>query len=130
MEQRTGLDLLRGAQEQFRQASDGFCDPMNLGMFAEALGAAGFVEEAMVRIDEAIAESEARGVVWCLPELLRLKSRLLRLRSRGAHCGVDAEHVLHTALEEARRRRLPAWQQRIEADLEAVRRQARAASAP
>ncbi len=113
-----GLDLLREAYERFRRAGDGFCDPMHLGMLAEALGNAGVFGEAEARIDEAIAEAEARATVWCLPELLRLKSRLM-LRNGGQSADRDGEarRVLHAALDQARRRRLTAWEERVALDL-------------
>ena len=113
---RTGLDMLREAQERFRLAGDGFCDPMCLGMLAEALGGVGLVEDAMARCDEAIAEAEARAMVWCLPELLRLKSRLVLRRGR-AGCEAEAERFLRCALEHARSKGLKAFERRVAADL-------------
>ena len=118
---RAGLDLLREAYERFRRAGDGFCDPMHLGMLAEALENAGAFDDAEARIDEAISEAEARSTVWCLPELLRLKSRLvLRDGGQGADRDARARQVLHAALDQARHRRLTAWEERIALDLAEV----------
>lgn len=119
--QQAGLDLLREAYERFRRAGDGFCDPMHLGMLAEALGTAGPIDEAVARIDEAISEAEARATVWCLPELLRLKSRLvLRDGGQDADRDLEAVRVLRAALDHARRRHLTAWEERITLDLAEV----------
>jgi hypothetical protein len=74
----------------------------------------------MARFDEAITEAEASGSVWCLPELLRLKSRVV-LRFGRAGCEAEAERLLRAALEHARSKGLAAWERRAAADLAEIR---------
>jgi predicted ATPase len=77
----TGLPLLRAALDELRETGYFHNYLGSLGTFAEALGAAGRVEQGLVAIDEALARSERTEAGWCMAELLRVKGELVLLES-------------------------------------------------
>ncbi|MBB6251880.1 ATP-binding protein [Nitrospirillum iridis] len=83
-----------------------------LGDWAECLGRAGQVREGLQAVDQALARSDAGGIRWCMPELLRVKGDLL--------LGDDvmgAEAYFHEALDWARRQGALSWELRAATSL-------------
>lgn len=76
-----------------------------LGELALCLGQVGEVEQAVRRVDQAIARCEQSGEGWFLPELLRIKAELMR--------DVDAASPLLRARDLARQQHARAWELRI-----------------
>ena len=74
---------------------------VGLGAFAEVLGAVGQPTEGLIAIDEALALSERAELHVSMPELLRVKGDLLRLKGESEVMG--PERLFRQALDLARR---------------------------
>jgi predicted ATPase/DNA-binding winged helix-turn-helix (wHTH) protein len=103
-----GLDLLRGAlktlhAQQFNLLITGFT-----GALAKGLRKTGQFEEALFAINGAIARATNSGVELDLPELLRIKSRILAAQ----HDRESAMDCLTEALAVARAQSALAWELR------------------
>jgi predicted ATPase/DNA-binding winged helix-turn-helix (wHTH) protein len=92
---RTGLAELREARYVLRL-------PGLLGALAEGMAAAGQVAQALVVIDEALAECEHTDERWSMTELLRIKGELLLLEG-APDAPVAAENLFRQGLDWARR---------------------------
>lgn len=113
------VPLLEEALRGFEQAGSGLYAPLSLGVSAYALGRAGRSEEALARAEAAVAEAERREEAWCLPELLRLKARVLQeLRMDGAR------PLLDRALALSRLHGMRSWELRIACDRAVLERTA------
>ncbi|HUC68204.1 MAG TPA: winged helix-turn-helix domain-containing protein [Stellaceae bacterium] len=93
----------------------------SLGTLAEALAARGRKDEALNTIDRALERVRRSQELWCLPELLRVKARILLTGSDADHAGADG--CLADALAEARRQGALSIELRV-ATLIALARQA------
>ena len=82
--------------------------PTHQGAFAQALGRAGQLDEALAVAEAAVRLAEQREERWCLPELLRIKGDVL------AACGSPglAEAALLQAVDASRRQAMPGWELR------------------
>jgi predicted ATPase/DNA-binding winged helix-turn-helix (wHTH) protein len=100
---RSALSMMR-ADRQMIQLSRASC------AFAEGLGAAGQLDEALAVIGNAIGETEAGTETSQFPELLRVRARLLL--SMPSPDEALAEATLMRALAEARRQCALAWELR------------------
>lgn len=103
--------LFRLALEEFREAGFTLRYVGFLGGFAETLGRADLVEQALTTVDDALDQSERSEERWCLPELLRIKGELTR-RTGAADASASAERHFCQALELARRQGALAWELR------------------
>jgi predicted ATPase/DNA-binding winged helix-turn-helix (wHTH) protein len=83
---------------------------------AQALASLGRTTEAIEVIDAALRDSQTSGERWCLPELLRVKARLL-LDSGTDEAADLVISVFQAALEAARADHAVQWERRISADL-------------
>jgi adenylate cyclase len=110
------LPLLRAALDELRETGYFHRYLRSLGTFAEALGAAGQVEQGLVAIDEALARSERTEAGWCMAELRRIKGDLVLLE--GGQNSVDAaqNHFLE-ALDWAQRQGALSWELRAATSL-------------
>jgi predicted ATPase len=121
--------LFRAALEEFRESGFALRYVGFLGSFAEALGRAGSVEEALATIDDALDRSERSEERWCFAELLRIKGELTR-RTGAPDAGASAERHFRQALAWARRQRVPAFELRAATSLASLcRDQGRTAKA-
>jgi predicted ATPase/DNA-binding winged helix-turn-helix (wHTH) protein len=92
---RTGLDELREARYVLRL-------PGFLGALAEGMAAAGQVAQALVVIEEALADCERTDERWSMTELLRIKGELLLLEG-APDAPAAAENLFQQGLDWARR---------------------------
>ncbi len=92
---RTGLTELREAGYVLRL-------PGLLGALAEGMAAAGQVAQALMVIDEALAECEHTDERWSMTELLRIKGELLLLEG-APDAPAAAENLFQQGLNWARR---------------------------
>jgi predicted ATPase/DNA-binding winged helix-turn-helix (wHTH) protein len=94
---RAAIDDMRSAVEG--DVRDRFIvrAPMHLGVLADALLAAGKSDDANEALEWALALQRETKENWCLPELLRVKSRILAALGKP----VDAWAVLERARENA-----------------------------
>ena len=93
---------------EFQAVGSGVRLPAHQGAFAEALGRAGRLDEALATAEAAVGLAERREERWCLPELLRIKGDILAARG-GAGL---AEAALREAVDASRRRAMPGWELR------------------
>ncbi len=95
----------RASLLEFRSVSSGIRVPAHQGAFAQALGRAGQLDEALAVSEAAVRLAERREEHWCLPELLRIKGDIL------AACGSAglAEVALLGAVDASRRQAMPGW---------------------
>ena len=112
----TGLPLLRAALDELRETGYFHNYLGSLGTFAEALGAAGQVEQGLVAIDEALARSERTEARWCMAELLRIKGDLVLQEGRPKSAETAEGHFLK-ALDWARRQGALSWELRTATSL-------------
>jgi predicted ATPase/DNA-binding winged helix-turn-helix (wHTH) protein len=90
-----------------------------LCLLSQALQACGRIEEALLHIEDALEMCAASGEAWHLPELLRVKAKLIHLEKP-----LDALACLSQAQAIAQRNDMVAWQIRCnETELELTRTQ-------
>ena len=107
----SGLTILQGALGELSDAGFRMRYPAHLGIFAEGLAVYGDLDAASVAIDEAITLAARSGEFWCMPELLRIKGRVLSFTcSAGATSAVEDQYL--QALELARRQGALSWELR------------------
>ena len=111
-----GLELLRPALDELREASFVPYYPFMLGTLAQALAAAGHVAQALGTIDEALAKCERDEERWWIAELLRIKADLILL-AKGANAGPMAEAHLQESLAWTRRQGALSLELRCATDL-------------
>jgi predicted ATPase len=117
----TGVELLRIALEQAREA--GFQPGFTwfLGELSTGLGRAGQIGGGLEAIDDALARSERNEERWCVAELLRIRGELLLLQ-RGSGAAAAAEDHYQQALDWARRQGALSWELRAAMSLARLRR--------
>jgi class 3 adenylate cyclase/predicted ATPase/DNA-binding transcriptional ArsR family regulator len=89
--------------------------PLFHALLAEAEGAEGRVDEALVRLDEILATIELSGELWREAETHRHRGNLLR--QRGVNDFAEAEAALRRALDTARRQKALVYELRAALDL-------------
>ena len=111
-----GLPELRSAFEECRVVPAGYRVLMFIADLPDALGRAGQISEGLATVDDAIDRAERTAEGWIIPELLRVKGELLRLR--GAPDAADAaEDWFRRALQLARTQDALFWELRAAASL-------------
>ena len=111
-----GLAMLRDALDELRETKFVSRYPAYLGTLAHGLGAHGLVVEARGTIEEALAWAEDHEERWCMPELLRLKGKLL-LADGSLAVAAAAEACYRQALEGARLQEALSWELRAATSL-------------
>jgi predicted ATPase len=111
------LPAFRNGTEKFRATGFGAFLPLILSNFAERLGEAGQVDEALVTIDEAFARTKVLGHQWFLADLLRINGRLV-LKAGNAS---EAERNFQHALDLAHAQGALAWELRAARNLAELR---------
>jgi predicted ATPase/DNA-binding winged helix-turn-helix (wHTH) protein len=111
-----GSTMLRSALEDFGSAGQTLHGSGFVVDFAEALVALGNLAEASTVINSALAQSRLKGVLWHVPELLRMKGEL-SIRQFGDQSFFGAEHLLSEAIELAREQDALFWQLRAAVSL-------------
>lgn len=117
-----GLELLQSSLDEFGRASPlgeaecitDFSKPHGSGFasyYAEALICLGNLAGADRVIDRAIAKSQERGILWHLPELMRMKAELLLAR-HGAEANASANDALWDAYRLAETQGAEFWRLR------------------
>jgi predicted ATPase len=106
-----GVRCLRTTLDELHDTGFVLGRPTALGALAQGLASVGQVPQALVAIDEALAQCDRTDERWSMAELLRIKGELL-LRE-GAHEATAAaeEHFLQ-ALDWARRQGALSWELR------------------
>jgi predicted ATPase/DNA-binding winged helix-turn-helix (wHTH) protein len=94
---RAAIDHMRSAVEGDIRDRFMVRAPMHLGVLADALLAAGQSDDANEALEWALALQRETKENWCLPELLRVKARILAALGKP----VDAWAVLYKARENA-----------------------------
>jgi tetratricopeptide (TPR) repeat protein len=107
-EPEAGLELLRSALETVRAQQYNILITILIRASAEGLRKTGQFEEALFAINGAIARATNSGVEFDLPELLRIKSKILSAR----HDRESAMNCLTEALAVARAQCALAWELR------------------
>src|SRR5262249_39521962 len=102
----SGLETFRAGLDDLRKSEFLMRYPAYLGALARGLELIGNSGEARRVIDEAIATCGQGGETWCLPELVRLKGRMLR-----------SEAHFREALDLARQQGALSWELRAAASL-------------
>jgi predicted ATPase len=111
-----GLRRMRDPGNDLRQVGFLQCYTPYLGLFAEALAAAGQVASGFAAIDEALGRAKITEERWCLAELLRIKGELL-LKNTDGDYSAAAEECFHDALKVAREQGVLSWELRAASSL-------------
>jgi tetratricopeptide (TPR) repeat protein len=106
-----GRQAVRHALEELPQARFAFPRSWASSLLALADAQAGAVEQGLADIEQAVDQARRDDELWCLPELLRVRGEVLRLR------GDDASHAFEQALTLALETGAPGWARRAEASL-------------
>jgi predicted ATPase len=89
---------------------------MFLSSLAEALGAAGRLDESFTAIDEALERVTRNEELWFLPEALRIKGELSLLKDASKFAAVGEDHF-GQALDRARSQSALSWELRAATSL-------------
>jgi predicted ATPase len=89
---------------------------MFLSDLAEALGAAGRLDESFTAVDEALERAVRNEELWFLPEALRIKGELNLLKGAPKFTVVGEDHF-GQALDRARRQSALSWELRAATSL-------------
>lgn len=111
-----GIETLRRCIEKLHSATYEVFTTMLEISLVEGLAAIGEFDEGMARINATIERVEKNGDLCYLPELLRVKARLL-LSTHSS--GEDAEACLMSAIEKSANMGARAWELRAATDLAA-----------
>ena len=93
---------------------------MALGALAEGLASVGQVPQALVAIDEALAQCDRTDERWNMAELLRIRGELLLLEGTHEATAAAEDHFLQ-ALDWARRQGALSWELRCATSLARLR---------
>jgi predicted ATPase len=107
-----GVSLFRSAVKICDQTGWTVCYPEFLGALAEGLAGLGQVSEALVTVDGALAQANDGGERWYVPELLRIKAKLLIQAQGDCRSLSKAEHCLRIGLDAARNQGALFWELR------------------
>jgi predicted ATPase len=111
-----GVRCLRTALDELHNIGYVLLRPMALGALAEGLASVGQVPQALVAIDEALAQCDRTDECWNMAELLRIKGELLLLEGTHEATAAAEEHFLQ-ALDWARRQGALSWELRCATSL-------------
>ena len=118
-EAEVGCRLLRDASDKLRAERHSILSTVFAAALSEGLAMTGRIDEALVTIDDAIAEAESRGEPFDMPELLRVKGYLLASSSPPDERGAEAWLARSAAC--ARRQGALAWELRTATTLARLR---------
>lgn len=107
-----GVALLQTALEELKETRHILRLPAFLAVLAEGLGDSGRVAQGLITIANGIAQAERGAGYWYMPELRRVKGRLLQLAD-GSRSSTSAEEEFLEALDEARRQGALSWELRV-----------------
>jgi len=108
-----GRQTVRSALDELPQARFAFPQTWVQSVLARADAQAGAVEQGQATIEQAIEQARRDDERWCLPELLRVRGEVLRLRGDAA-----ARVAFQQALALAHATGAPGWAQRAQASLD------------
>jgi predicted ATPase len=111
-----GVRCLRTALDELHDSGFVLRRPMALGALAEGLASVGQVPQALVAIDEALAQCDRTDEHWNMAELLRIKGELVLLEGTHEATAAAEEHFLQ-ALDWARRQGALSWELRCATSL-------------
>jgi predicted ATPase len=112
----TGVKLLRASLEGMREGRYYIFYTMFLSDLAEALGAAGHLDESLTAIDETLERATRNEELWFLPEAHRIKGELNLLQGAPKFAAVGEDHF-RQALDRARRQSALSWELRAATSL-------------
>lgn len=84
-----GLADIEQGLEDYRATGAELIRPYGLMLLAETLAARGDVKRALKMLDEALGLTAANGILFCQPELVRLRGELLLKFDRDGRAGID-----------------------------------------
>src|SRR3954451_3382275 len=111
-----GLGSLRTGLEDLRNIQFGVYYAVFLSDYAEALGRAGRMREALDTIEEVLARSERNEELWYLPELLRINGVLSAMNRDDSNLS-KAERCFTASVECAKSQGALSWELRSATDL-------------
>jgi hypothetical protein len=120
-----GLPLLGAALGALHESGFTLYHTAALAEFAEGRAAAGQIAGGHAAIDAALAQSQRNEERWCLPELLRIKGRLLALED-NPNSRAAAEVYFLESLDWARKQGAWSWELRAATDLARLRQRTNA----
>jgi predicted ATPase len=106
-----GLEKMRKALEELRQIQFGVYYGVFLSDYAEALGRAGRVKEALAVIGEALTRSKRNEELWYVPELMRIKGALSEIEGEEESL-TAAEQCYKDSVERAKCQGAASWELR------------------
>jgi len=115
-----GLPLLGAALGALHESGFTLYHTAALAEFAEGRAAAGQIAGGHAAIDAALAQSQRNEERWCLPELLRIKGRLLALEDNPSSRAAAEVYFLES-LDWARKQGAWSWELRAATDLARLR---------
>ena len=115
-----GISLLRAGLDAFIRTGQRLYISGFIADLARGLAESGHAEEADMIIDDAVSRSNADGVRWHVPELLRVRGELMPLSLKG-ESEAAAESCFVGAIEEASRQRALFWELRASLSLATLR---------
>jgi predicted ATPase len=110
-----GTETLREGVAAWQVAGARLWMPMFLMLEAEAYSKAGRDDVALDTIERAVAVCEENDERWAMPEVLRIKARLLRSAGRSKSSQIEA--ILLESLKIARYQQARCWELRTSCDL-------------
>lgn len=116
----TGVRLLRASLDGLRQTRHQTFYAVFLSDLARAVAAGGYFDESLSVIEEALERAERDEELWYLPEVLRIKGRLLLLQDPSNATAAE-DHFLRS-LDCARRQGALSWELRAATSLARLRR--------
>lgn len=112
-----GVELLSAGVETLRASQHNILSAVFAAALADGLATLGEHEAALVSVDGAIAQVEGGGGAFGLPEMLRIKGRIL---AAGPGDAAEAEVWLTRSLDAARRQSALGWELRAASSLAAL----------
>jgi predicted ATPase/DNA-binding winged helix-turn-helix (wHTH) protein len=120
-----GISLLRAGLDAFIRTGQRLYISGFIADLAQGLAESGHADEADTIIDDAVSRSDADGVRWHVPELLRVKGELMPLNLKGESLKSEsmaaAERCFVGAIEEASRQGALFWELRSSVSLANLR---------
>jgi len=115
-----GIELMSQTLEACEQSGWQMGHAQFLGCLAKGLAGLGDFDEAVGRLERAIAWADHKGEAWYRAELLRMKGEFL-LRQSGIARAVEAEDCFGAAIETAREQGALLWELRTALSLARLR---------
>jgi non-specific serine/threonine protein kinase len=105
-----GIRLLRSGLAEMRQAQYYLFYPIFQAELAYLLASAGHLDDALAAVDEAERRAVDTDYPWMIPEVLRIKGEVLRLRPSVDRATIEG--LFMRSMDQARRQHAPYWQLR------------------